>query len=222
MKRTLAAPSTWSGAFAAVFAGLLFPPGQAMAQATWEQNFDTGRAHLLAGRYPETEESLKEALRQAEKFAATDDRLADTLNELGMCMQRQAKNREAEDYLQRSLAQSKGVNRAIVLNNLAVVELDQAMMAKADKLFAEATEVLEQAGKKKELAMTLDNIGTTLLLRGHGTKALPYYQGAEKLWEELAWNEVNAPIVKANLGTLYLAWGKTEKAENYDRQAIAL
>lgn len=218
MKRNFAAASISTGVLAIVLAGVCLLPTWAFAQGSWEGNFDAGRKHLLEGRYPEAEKSLKEALR----LAGDDEQLGNTLNELGMCMGRQAKYREAEDYLQRALDKSQGVNRALVMNNLAIVYLDQAMVAKADKLFAKAVEVIEKAGKKEDLAMTLDNVGTAFVLRGHWTKALPYYKRAEKLWEEVGWKHVNAPTVKANLGTLYLSWKNTQQAQEHYQQAIAL
>jgi tetratricopeptide (TPR) repeat protein len=70
----------------------------------WKELNDAGQAAQGRGQYAEAEKLLLAALKQAESFSETDDRLATSLNNLALLYSAQGKHAEAEPLYRRSLA----------------------------------------------------------------------------------------------------------------------
>ncbi|MFQ5540300.1 MAG: tetratricopeptide repeat protein [Candidatus Binatia bacterium] len=144
---------------------------QASAQGSlWQKHMAAATRAHREGRYRDAEESLKAALKEAERFGAQDLRLAANLNDLAEAYRKQGKYTEAEPLYLRSLAiwkKALGLDHpsvAIGLNNLALLYTAQGKYAEAESLYLRSQAIWEKALGPDHLyvATNLENYASLL------------------------------------------------------------
>src|SRR6266498_454762 len=84
---------------------LVFAPGTAAAdRQAWLDAMRAASKAFSESRYADTEEWLRVAVKEAEKFGPTDQRLAETLGTLATILYSQGKHTEAGEVYKRTLA----------------------------------------------------------------------------------------------------------------------
>lgn len=127
-------------------------PGATSAQTPrWEAYVTDGVNAYKQGRYPEAEQWLREAVKEAEAVKSQDLRLARSLNDLGVIYYAQGKHAEAVPLYERALAiQENILGRehplvALTLNNLAALYHAQGKYYKAEPLYERSLAIREKA-----------------------------------------------------------------------------
>lgn len=142
-----------------------------LAQATlWDVYIKDGNQAKDQGQYAKALKLYTLALEEAEKFGATDPRLATSLNNLAQVYSTQGACAKAEPLYRRSLAiyeKAFGPDHpsvAISLNNLAELYRTQGDFAKAEPLFKRSLAISEKAlgPEHPDLAASLENYAVLL------------------------------------------------------------
>lgn len=153
---------------------------QASAQGSrWQEHMDAATRAHREGRYRDAEESLKAALKEAERFGEQDLRVAANLNDLAEAYRKQGKYTEAGPLYLRSLAIWKKALEpdhplvAIGLNNLALLYSAQGKYAEAEPLYQRSLTIQEQALGSDSLyvAIILENYASLLRRMNRETEA---------------------------------------------------
>lgn len=146
----------------------------------WQESFDQGIAAFEKGRYAKAEEFFLVAMKEAEGFPETDQRLAKTLNNMAALCHTQGKYAMAEEYYLRSLAiheRNHGEEHtevAINLHNLAALYSATKKFDQAEPLYKRAIEIREKLSGQEhsDLLPVLTNYAQLLRRLGRDTEAL--------------------------------------------------
>ncbi len=130
----------------------------------WDKYYQEGMQELEQRRYPEAENLLTLALKQAEHFSPADQRRATNLKSLGACLSGQERFGEAADALRRALAVEEKASGADNPDLLPTFETLSGYL-EAGKEYKEALPV-----RKRALALADKKLGPgakqTLALAG--------------------------------------------------------
>ena len=97
------------------------------------------------------------------------------------------------------------------LNNIALIEIDVAHYAKAEKNLERALQIFTEIGNNDNIIFVLNNLGSIHSHKDDYTKAISFYLKALKL-SELAQDPVSIALVKGYLGFAYRALGNLDLA----------
>jgi tetratricopeptide (TPR) repeat protein len=154
--------------------------GSPTNESNWQESFDQGIAAFERGRYAKAEEFFLAAMKDAECFPETDQRLAKTLNNMAALCHTQGKYAMAEEYYLRSLAiheRNHGQEHsevAINLHNLAALYSATKKFEQAEPLYKRAIEIREKLNGQdhSDLLPVLTNYAQLLRRIGRDTEAL--------------------------------------------------
>ncbi len=188
MKRTI------TGLLLAGVLGLALAVQTACIQQTpWEKANAAGMEAYQQARYGEAKKWWFAALEEAENFGPDDQRLATSLNNLGLLYQTQGKYAQAEPLYKRSLAiWEKGLGSehpqvAIGLNNLAALYQAQGRYAQAEPFFQRSLAILEKVlgPAHPHVAQGLNNLAALYVDQGKYAQAEPFFQRSLAIREKV-------------------------------------
>jgi CHAT domain-containing protein len=210
----------------------LFVSNPAFAgEAEWKAHINSGAAAYQRGDYSSAAANLTAALKEAEAFGETDQRLALTLNNLAVVYREQGRYAEAEQLSRRSLAireRALGPEHPDVggsLNNLAALFHVQGRYAETEPLYRRSLAIIE-----KELGPDHPNVGTALNNLADLYQAQGRYAEAEPLSRRslaireraLGPEHLDVGGSLNNLAALYRAQGRFAEAEPLSRRSLAV
>jgi len=157
----------------------------AAALADWEVNIDAGERAYHKGDRVEAEKYLQAALKEAEVFGDRDERLAATLNDMGVIYDETKRFAEGEAVYKRALAIRENlrgpdhVDVATSCNNLANLYKDTGKYDQAESLYKRAIAIYTRPGKASDLtAMGYSNLAHLYEKQGREKQALAMYEKA--------------------------------------------
>lgn len=186
---------------------LVLPPSSAAGQTDrWERYSAEAAREYRQGHYAEAQQLLLTALREAEGFGASDQRVATTLNHLGEIYAAQGQYTAAEPLFKRALPiwekvvlgpDAPGLTRTV--NNLAAVYQAQGQYAAAEALYQRALANREKAlgPEHPNVAGSLNNLAQLYVAQGRYSAAAPLYQRALAIKEKALGAE--HPAIASNL-----------------------
>ncbi|HMB05209.1 MAG TPA: tetratricopeptide repeat protein [Isosphaeraceae bacterium] len=173
--------------FATVVLGLALSPVLVLAQgAQWQANHDAGWQAFQAGRLDEAEKLLRAAEKEARGFAASDPRLATTLDHLAWVLCAEGKYAEAEPLAKSALAwreKALGPEHPDVvksLNTLACLYDAEGKLDQAKPLYERGLSLAERSRRPGDpgVAAFLDNLATIAHVQGKNAEAEAFYKRA--------------------------------------------
>lgn len=201
----------------------------ALAGKTWQQLNDEGETKYEQGDLKAAEDSFRQALQQAEKFPADDLRLARTLNNMGVILDRADKFAESEPMLVKALkirrAKLPKNDPAIAdtLNNLANLYKAQKKYAQAEPLYKQALEIYATMpkGGSQYMSMGLNNMAMMHKSQGKLDLAASEMKKALEYGDKSMGPESDHVIdMVSQLGELYDKQKKTEEAKPYYKRYL--
>src|SRR5882672_4038116 len=198
----------------------------------WATMFNNlGTAKHYAGDFEGAATLFLKALQVWEKFAGEEQRIADTLYNLGQTRCELAEYSDAELSLKRSLAINKtlhpagGLRTASVLDWLGIVYTRQAKYNEAEQSLSEARNSLRRApeSNQSEVAHCLNSMAELHIAKGDPASAEPLLQQVFQIYEELLGpDHPTTTISLSNLAGLYLRQGRAERAEPLLKRALQI
>jgi CHAT domain-containing protein/Tfp pilus assembly protein PilF len=150
---------------------------------------------------------------------------ANTLNNIGMVLDKIGQPQKALDYLQQALTIHKEVGaragEATNLNNIGMVLDKIGQPQKALDYLQQALPISREVGARAGEANTLNNIGMVLDKIGQPQKALDYLQQALPISREVGDRKIEASTLN-NIGGVYLSIDQRQKALDYYQQALPI
>ena len=193
----------------------------------WDRQLASGIELASQGRYLEARKVLEQARREAERFGATDNRLAIALNNLGAVQLRLHDVAEAERCYRLSAAiwerRGDAVNTLAPVTNLAGVYRARRQYTAADNLLRHALDLTTE-----KLGPEHPQVAVILTYLSDAAFAERDLEGASRLSERaLAVVRRNHPapdpdlaLALDNLGTLYRAQKRLEDAARLYMEAV--
>src|SRR5262245_56195107 len=176
-----------------VWVTLLLLPESTLAQDDiWTTQSAAGVKALDAGKYKEAEKHFLAALEIAEKFDATDFRLARSLNNLSALYLAQGRYPEAEPLCKRAVEMieialgPEDPEVANNLNTLAALYLRQGRYTDAGLSFKRALAISEKAlgPEHRDVGLVLNNLGAAYNYAGRNVEAEPLLVRALRIREK--------------------------------------
>ena len=184
---------------------------------------EIGLAGLRAGKYPQAEPYLQQALQQREQdLDPKHPDIGMSLNNLAALYDAQGKYAEAEPLYQRALRIDEaalGPNHPDVardLNNLGELYRAQEKYTEAEPLYQRALRINELAlgANHPNMAIDLNNLALLYTAQDKYAEAEHFFQRAVKILEEaLGADHPNVATALNNLALLYNAQGRPALAE---------
>lgn len=209
-----------------------FAPEPAAAQRTdWDKSIEAGTKAYRQGRYAEAEKQLQAALKEAEKFAPNDPRLAATLNDLGLLDQAEGKYGQAETLFKRSLATRERVlglvhpDVAASLNNLAELYRAKGRYDEAEPLYMRSLAIWEKTlgPEHPDVATSLNNLAELYHAETMYSDAEPLYKRSLTIWEKALGRDHPAVAdTLENYAELLRTTGRNAEAETLEARAKAI
>ncbi len=174
---------------------------------------------------------------QADKAAATREQFVQLqnqgtpsmtmvmqLNELGLYQQQQDNLKQAEQYYQQALSQlsalhkQHSIEQATILGNLGSLQLAQHNAKAAEASLKQSLELYQQRQEHPvQTARIAGYLGTLYYNKRDFAKAETVFLTAvENLQKTTPENDGSLLLALQNLQSLYIAWGKAEKAAAYN------
>ena len=188
-----------------------------------------GRIHVQLALHDEAEPLLRDAIRLYEQAGTAETgALADSVYELAYLQRRRNRYEEAQALLQRGLSLNAGRDLALEarLRNLLGVVL--AQRKQVDAGVAELQQALRlrrqlEQPPGKDVAISLNDLGTTLGGAGRAAEALPYLREAVALNRQLFGPaHVNLSNSLSNLGEPLRSLSRLDEAEAVLRESVAI
>lgn len=202
-------------------------PEQPLSRARFERTLGDVFVHL--GLYDDARPLLEESRTLVESAAPDEPReLAAARRSLGLLAWRDGRHGEAEALLRSALDLRHGEAdpaTATLLNDLAVIYLDQQRLGEAEPLFRRALAIREaRFGRDHpETAMVLGGLGYLLHLRERYAEAESMQREALAIRERrLGPDHPRVAASLNNLGLLELATGRRDQAEASFRRAATI
>ncbi|MGO9117448.1 MAG: CHAT domain-containing protein [Desulfomonilaceae bacterium] len=185
-----------------------------------EAAINLGHVSYLTGRFPEAVASYSEALLISRGIGDKSGE-ATALRNLAASFTAAGNFNEAEQYNSEALTllQASGSARDLqmVLNNLGVLEKNQAKYSRALNRYESA---LEMQGESEDVRALLHrNLGNFFRLWGEYGKAAQNYEVSATLWTSLG-NGKEAGSAILDKGQVYAQWGRNESAFESTQKAI--
>jgi eukaryotic-like serine/threonine-protein kinase len=190
---------------------------------------ELGRARIGAGKLPDAEAPLQEALRLAQNnFGAASLESGHALWELGMLRLQQSQNGEAKDLYIRSLAILETSNApqtdvSAVLDDLATVYTREQQWALAKQTYERSLETDRRVlgDDHPRVAKRLNNLAIVAQNMGDLPRAERLYRESIRLHERIyGERHPETAAVKGNLGLLLQREGRLAEAEPLLRGAL--
>ena len=190
---------------------------------------ELGRARIGAGKLPEAEAPLQEALHLAQNnFGAASLESGHALWELGMLRLQQSQNGEAKDLVIRSLgiletARALQADISLVLDDLATVYTREQQWALAKQTYERSLEIDRRVlgDNHARVTMRLNNLAIVAQNMGDLPKAESLYREAIRRHERTyGERHPETALVKGNLGLLLQREGRLAEAEPLLRGAL--
>ena len=107
----------------------------------------------------------------------------------------------------------------MTLNNIAVLEKNEAQYAKAEETFRKALETEKEAGSRRLLA--LNNLSNLLRMRGEYKEAVETYGQALELAKKMGDSRAEAEAL-IRIAQVYSEWGRNDKALENAQKALEI
>jgi len=180
---------------------------------------------------------------QADKAAATREQFVQLqnqgtpsmtmvmqLNELGLYQQQRDNLKQAEQYYQQALSQlsalgkQQSIEQATILGNLGSLQLAQHDFKAAETSLKQSLELYRHIREHPlQTAGIAGYLGTLYYNQRDFAKAeTAFLTAVENLQKTTSENDGSLLLALQNLQSLYIAWGKSEKAAAYNRTIQAL
>jgi tetratricopeptide (TPR) repeat protein len=210
---------------------LLSAPVAALAgEKEWEAAYKEGEKLLVEQKYADAEAKFKAALKEAERWSATDERLTNTLTAYADALRGGGKLAEAEAQYKKALeALEKALGGddpglAGALADMGDVCRDQDKDSKAEPYYRRALKVLEKSTEDKEsvdAALAALDLGSCLLRMKKVKDAEPLLKKAsEVLGAAKGVDPEDLLDMASAMGDLRMAQGKPEHAEPHYRKVV--
>jgi tetratricopeptide (TPR) repeat protein len=205
--------------------------GVPQSDRRWATTFNTlGTAKYYLGDFEVAAAFFQKALRIWEHVAGEEQGVADILYNLGQTQCEQAKYRDAELSLKRSLAINKNlrpessIRTATVLNWLGIVYIRQAKYNEAELSLTEAFRLLRRAqSNQSDFAHCLNSMAELRIARDDPKSAELLLQQVLRIYEEqLGPDHPTTTITLSNLAGFYLRQGRLERAEPLLKKAVRI
>jgi tetratricopeptide (TPR) repeat protein len=229
-KRYIACNRALALRFAVTF--LAYCPTVAMTDdSLWETQLREAVRFQELGRYPEAESACLAAVKEAEKFASGDLRLATSLNNLALLYKIQARYAEAEPMYQRALGIVEKAlgpehpNLASILNNIAELDRTLGKYPEAEAFCQRALAIREAklGPVHPELAQSLNSLAALYFDRGQTAQAQPVFLRVLAIQENaLGPEHPKVATTLNNLAELYRTQGKPGQAEPLYQRALVI
>ena len=188
-----------------------------------------GRIHVQLSLYDEAEPLLLESIRLYEQAGSSETRpLVDSVYEMAYLQRRRNRYEEAQALLQRGLALNAGrdlAQEARLRNLLGAVLSQRKQLDAGVAQLQQALQLRRQLEQPpgKDVALSLNDLGTTLALGGRAAESLPYLTEAVALNRRLH-GAVHADlgISLSNLGESLRSLGRLDEAEAALRETVAI
>jgi len=192
----------------------------------WEAHMKRGLTYVQNANHQEAAKSFAAALDEAESHDRVSERVAITLNNLGMQYLSLGDYAAAEPVLKRSLAIQKAVSGSehpavgTSLNNLAMLHVLQGNHEQAQALLEESMVIAEKAlgPEHPDVGTTLNNLAALYSARNNHSQAEPLLKRAIAIFEKSGDGPSHARALQ-NLASLYAKMGRTENAEQIRQEA---
>jgi tetratricopeptide (TPR) repeat protein len=175
-------------------------------------------------RWEEARSRLEEAVSVFE-LVGNPDRIATSLNNIGLIYRQRGKLEEALSYYERALALRKQVGNpdriAASLNNIGEIYRQQGKLEEALSHHERALAYNEQVGNPANIASSLNNIGVIYDSQGKLEEALSYHERALALRKQVG-NLADIATSLNNIGLVYLRQEKWEQAIERYEKALSL
>ncbi|MBF0508555.1 MAG: tetratricopeptide repeat protein [Deltaproteobacteria bacterium] len=211
-------------------AAKLVPAGSDLIKAAYLNR--QGQALLHAGKSPEAEAPLKEAMDIRDRLLKPNDpRIGESLSNLAALDRAQGKYAQAEPLLKRALKimeQALGPDHpdtAATLTNLARLYEYQGKFTQAELVYQRDLKLTEQAlgPDHPRLAVTLNNLAELDRAQGKYDQAEPLYQRALKITEKaLGPDHPRLAATLNNLAGLYQTQKKYDQAEPLYQRSLKI
>ena len=196
----------------------------------WNDALDEVRRDLSARRNDDAEKSAQSALALAERLRPRDRRLLQTIETLARVFIFENKLSEAQVQWQRQLDVSQELFGPLSLDNAHALEglggtaYLQKDYASAVNFYSRAIEISEKTLGPTEprLLLELSWLAMTYQSQGAFDKAEPLILRALQARETSGEHPIVVEQSVRQLGQLYFAWGKLDKAETYCRRSLAM
>jgi tetratricopeptide (TPR) repeat protein len=209
------------------------PPAQPAAgdEQRWKAEHDAGLNATQQGLYSQAVRSFQAAIAEAEKFGATDLRLAQSVSGMAQAYLQEGSLAAAERRFQQALAiyeKAAGPshpNVALPLNGLATLNRLRGRFAEAARLARRSLDILEGAygAQHPNVAIGQNNLAMILRLRGDYSEARLLSERSLAILEKaLGPDHVNVAIGLNNLVLAYLPQGDYAGAESLARRALSI
>jgi serine/threonine-protein kinase len=188
-----------------------------------------GNAYRNQGLYSKTYELHRRALALRKENEAPDDVLATAENNVGEALYYLGRYDEAQSHYRRSLSKrrrvldSSHVDIAQSLNNLALIDIENARYKRARRRYREALSIFKnKLGEEHwRTANALNNIAQVEEQAGNPEAAERYYRRALELRRRISdAPDRDAGIVLNNLGGVLKSMKRFEEAEDAHRRAL--
>jgi tetratricopeptide (TPR) repeat protein len=177
----------------------------------------------LAQTHPEQAFSLARQIIQNSDTSHSNMALG--YKDMGIIHYYQSEYNEALSYYDSALLNYQKildwVGIASILNNKALIFMEQGMYNKALDMQFEAYEINHQYGNEVDYCKNLTNIANIYMALGNHTKAMEYNQKAFTAIEKGGNNQLKADVLN-NLGTSSAQMGQHQNALQYYSQSLAI
>lgn len=182
--------------------------------------YDRARLHLAAGRPSDAEDDLLAVIEQAEELSDSP-LMADALRRSGVAARRRSKLERAGALASRArelhVALGDAPAAAVDLNLVANVAFARGAHAEAADGYERALSELRSVANRRELGVTLGNLGTTRMVRGDQEGARTAFVEALAALSETG-HRRGESIHRMSLGMLERRAGRlAEAAEHFER-----
>ncbi|MGA2496212.1 MAG: tetratricopeptide repeat protein [Tepidisphaeraceae bacterium] len=208
------------------------PQHAASAQdASWSTCNEDGYKVYRAGKYTQAEKLFGIALKAAEEFGVSDDRLGISLTNLAQVYSAQARYDRAEPLYNRSLAiweKALGPdhpNIASSLNNLGWLHVKQAKYDQAEQFYARSLAIREKSlgPDHPDVAVSLSNLGGLYCRQVNYDWAEPLIRRSLAIFEKVFGSDhPNVAFSLENYAVLLKATNRTAEAEAMLKRAAEI
>ena len=188
----------------------------------WETYRNSAATAWREGRFADAEPALRAALGEAERFGPADQRLAATLVELGVVLQRLDRPAEAEPLYQRALkvleqaVDAKPLAVVAVLQQLGLAQAAQGKLTEAELTLRRGLGVAEAALRPAHegIVTIAISLGDVLVVRQNFGEAETLFRRALAAQERgSAAGQAAIPLTLARLANVFSAQGRYTEAE---------
>lgn len=204
-------------------------PGKEIDALLWRLYTDLAETAFYLGDLGEATEVLLTAAEQAQRLGPNDDRLADTLNRLGVLFYYQRKYNPARAVVEKALGilakiHAPGDVTAKLLYNLAGIYDAEGDSVKAEALCKDACDILQavDGSHDPELALTLLKLGEIYLAQDRPLQAMFALQRALTILEAHGIEDRVTAAVLTRIGDYYVIQKRPGEAEPYYWRALEI